>query len=194
MAARPLQGQSPQAAGPTPGTDGQLPTLPGLKGCPHLSQDTASRVSRSAPDQSAHSGEQAQAFWALGWGPVALTSKTSRWPSGFLPLDGVCCLAGFAVAQCINQHSSPSLSSPSPPSASGSPSGSGNTSHCDSGGSSSTPSAAQSPAGIDYVTQRGRGFGEPLVPRLHCDHRYPVTVSQCLGDAVTQEGTFHGSG
>ncbi|XP_059125980.1 protein CLEC16A isoform X3 [Peromyscus eremicus] len=55
-------------------------------------------------------------------------------------------IAGFAVAQCINQHSSPSLSSPSPPSASGSPSSSGNTSHCDSGGSSSTPSATQSPA------------------------------------------------
>ncbi|XP_023385386.1 protein CLEC16A isoform X3 [Pteropus vampyrus] len=56
---------------------------------------------------------------------------------------------GFAVAQCINQHSSPSLSSPSP-SASGSPSGSGNTSHCDSGGasSSSTPSVAQSPTGV----------------------------------------------
>uniref|UniRef100_A0A2K5EVD9 C-type lectin domain containing 16A n=1 Tax=Aotus nancymaae TaxID=37293 RepID=A0A2K5EVD9_AOTNA len=55
---------------------------------------------------------------------------------------------GFAVAQCINQHSSPSLSSQSPPSASGSPSGSGSTSHCDSGGtsSSSTPSTAQSPA------------------------------------------------
>uniref|UniRef100_A0A8C2LG96 C-type lectin domain family 16, member A n=1 Tax=Cricetulus griseus TaxID=10029 RepID=A0A8C2LG96_CRIGR len=53
---------------------------------------------------------------------------------------------GFAVAQCINQHSSPSLSSPSPPSASGSPGGSGSTSHYDSGGSSSTPSAAQSPA------------------------------------------------
>ncbi|XP_053785181.1 protein CLEC16A isoform X6 [Desmodus rotundus] len=54
---------------------------------------------------------------------------------------------GFAVAQCINQHSSPSLSSPSP-SASGSPSGSGSTSHCDSGGasSSSTPSVAQSPS------------------------------------------------
>ncbi|XP_066130965.1 protein CLEC16A isoform X5 [Saccopteryx bilineata] len=54
---------------------------------------------------------------------------------------------GFAVAQCINQHSSPSLSSPSPP-ASGSPSGSGSTSHCDSGGasSSSTPSVAQSPS------------------------------------------------
>ncbi|XP_045675392.1 protein CLEC16A isoform X5 [Phyllostomus hastatus] len=56
-------------------------------------------------------------------------------------------IAGFAVAQCINQHSSPSLSSPSP-SASGSPSGSGSTSHCDSGGasSSSTPSVAQSPS------------------------------------------------
>ncbi|XP_031218355.1 protein CLEC16A isoform X5 [Mastomys coucha] len=53
---------------------------------------------------------------------------------------------GFAVAQCINQHSSPSLSSPSPPFASGSPGGSGSTSHCDSGGSSSAPSAAQSPA------------------------------------------------
>uniref|UniRef100_G1RGN0 C-type lectin domain containing 16A n=1 Tax=Nomascus leucogenys TaxID=61853 RepID=G1RGN0_NOMLE len=55
---------------------------------------------------------------------------------------------GFAVAQCINQHSSPSLSSQSPPSASGSPSGSRSTSHCDSGGtsSSSTPSTAQSPA------------------------------------------------
>ncbi|EDL96212.1 similar to CG12753-PA (predicted) [Rattus norvegicus] len=53
---------------------------------------------------------------------------------------------GFAVAQCINQHSSPSLSSPSPPFASGSPGGSGSTSHCDSGGSSSAPSATQSPA------------------------------------------------
>uniref|UniRef100_A0A452S4I6 C-type lectin domain containing 16A n=1 Tax=Ursus americanus TaxID=9643 RepID=A0A452S4I6_URSAM len=52
---------------------------------------------------------------------------------------------GFAVAQCINQHSSPSLSSPS---ASGSPSGSGSTSHCESAGtsSSSTPSATQSPS------------------------------------------------
>ncbi|XP_054945715.1 protein CLEC16A-like [Physeter macrocephalus] len=54
---------------------------------------------------------------------------------------------GFAVAQCMNQHSSSSLSSPSP-SASGSPSVSGSASHCDSGGarSSSSPSAAQSPA------------------------------------------------
>ncbi|XP_044090016.1 protein CLEC16A isoform X5 [Neovison vison] len=54
-------------------------------------------------------------------------------------------IAGFAVAQCINQHSSPSLSSTS---ASGSPSGSGSASHCDSGGtsSSSTPSATQSPS------------------------------------------------
>ncbi|XP_073915215.1 protein CLEC16A isoform X3 [Castor canadensis] len=48
---------------------------------------------------------------------------------------------GFAVAQCINQHSLPSLSSSSPPTTS-----SESTSHCDSGGSSSTPSAAQSPA------------------------------------------------
>ncbi|KAG3259228.1 C-type lectin domain containing 16A, transcript variant X3 [Ictidomys tridecemlineatus] len=61
---------------------------------------------------------------------------------------------GFAVAQCINQHSSPSLSSPSPPSASGSPSGSGNTSHCDSGGSSSTPSAAQSPTDVPTTPEQ----------------------------------------
>ncbi|XP_007937922.1 protein CLEC16A [Orycteropus afer afer] len=55
---------------------------------------------------------------------------------------------GFAVAQCINQHSSPPLSSPSPPSTSGTPSGSGTTSHCDSAGVSlsSTPSVAQSPS------------------------------------------------
>ncbi|XP_073070857.1 protein CLEC16A isoform X4 [Manis javanica] len=54
---------------------------------------------------------------------------------------------GFAVAQCINQHSSSSLSSPSP-STSGSPGGSGSTSRGDSGGasSSSTPSATQSPS------------------------------------------------
>ncbi|XP_057343568.1 protein CLEC16A isoform X3 [Manis pentadactyla] len=54
---------------------------------------------------------------------------------------------GFAVAQCINQHSLSSLSSPSP-STSGSPGGSGSTSRGDSGGasSSSTPSAAQSPS------------------------------------------------
>ncbi|XP_030878933.1 protein CLEC16A-like isoform X3 [Leptonychotes weddellii] len=53
---------------------------------------------------------------------------------------------GFAVAQCINQHSLPSLSSPS--AGGGSPSGSASTSHCDSGGtsSSSTPSATQSPS------------------------------------------------
>ncbi|XP_075420406.1 protein CLEC16A isoform X5 [Tenrec ecaudatus] len=57
-------------------------------------------------------------------------------------------IAGFAVAQCINQHSSPPLSSPSPPATSGSPSGS--TSHCDSasGSLSSTPSTAQSPPGV----------------------------------------------
>ncbi|XP_069426056.1 protein CLEC16A isoform X8 [Ovis canadensis] len=64
-------------------------------------------------------------------------------------------IAGFAVAQCINQHSSSSLSSPSP-SASGSPSGSGSASHCGSGGasSSSTPSAAQSPADDPMITEQ----------------------------------------
>ncbi|XP_025711305.1 protein CLEC16A isoform X4 [Callorhinus ursinus] len=67
-------------------------------------------------------------------------------------------IAGFAVAQCINQHSLPSLASPS---AGGSPSGSGSTSHCDSGGasSSSTPSATQSPSD-DPVTM------EPPQPHL----------------------------
>uniref|UniRef100_F7E7Y3 C-type lectin domain containing 16A n=1 Tax=Monodelphis domestica TaxID=13616 RepID=F7E7Y3_MONDO len=54
---------------------------------------------------------------------------------------------GFAVAQCINQHGSSPLSSPSPPS-SGSSSGSGSTGRCDSvaPSSTSTPSAAQSPS------------------------------------------------
>ncbi|XP_074014521.1 protein CLEC16A isoform X2 [Numenius arquata] len=49
---------------------------------------------------------------------------------------------GFAVAQCINQHNSSPLSSPSPSS------GSGSTGRCDSvtASSTSTPSAAQSPA------------------------------------------------
>lgn len=62
---------------------------------------------------------------------------------------------GFAVAQCINQHSSPSLSSPSA-SASGSPSGSASSSHCDSGGasSSSTPSVAQSPSDDPMITEQ----------------------------------------
>uniref|UniRef100_A0A8C5P3S5 C-type lectin domain family 16, member A n=1 Tax=Jaculus jaculus TaxID=51337 RepID=A0A8C5P3S5_JACJA len=59
---------------------------------------------------------------------------------------------GFAVAQCINQHSSPSLSPPSPPSTSTS------TGRCDSGASSSTPSAAQSPAVRSGRKARRRGF------------------------------------
>ncbi|XP_032692201.1 protein CLEC16A isoform X7 [Lontra canadensis] len=69
-------------------------------------------------------------------------------------------IAGFAVAQCINQHSSPSLSSAS---ASGSPSGSGSASHCDSGGtsSSSTPSATQSPSD-DPITMEQP---QPHLPR-----------------------------
>uniref|UniRef100_A0A8C8YLJ2 C-type lectin domain containing 16A n=1 Tax=Prolemur simus TaxID=1328070 RepID=A0A8C8YLJ2_PROSS len=65
---------------------------------------------------------------------------------------------GFAVAQCINQHSPPTLSSQSPPSASGSPSDSGSTSHCDSGGasSSSTPSVAQSPADAPTIPEQAQ--------------------------------------
>ncbi|XP_056392439.1 protein CLEC16A isoform X2 [Hyla sarda] len=52
---------------------------------------------------------------------------------------------GFAVAQCINQHSASPASSPSPPS---SGSSSGSTGHCDSvtASLSSTPSTIQSPS------------------------------------------------
>nr|XP_015215903.1 PREDICTED: protein CLEC16A isoform X2 [Lepisosteus oculatus] len=59
---------------------------------------------------------------------------------------------GFAVAQCINQHSPSPLSSPSPPS---SASGSGSTGRCDSVTAStiSTPSAAQSPSDDPTVHQ-----------------------------------------
>ncbi|XP_063573644.1 protein CLEC16A isoform X5 [Pongo abelii] len=80
---------------------------------------------------------------------------------------------GFAVAQCINQHSSPSLSSQSPPSASGSPSGSGSTSHCNSGGasSSSTPSTAQSPADA------------PVTPELPKPH-LPDQLAGTSGDTT----------
>lgn len=92
------------------------------------------------------------------------------------------CLAGFAVAQCINQHSSPSVSSPSP-SASGSPSGSGSSSHCDSGGasSSSTPSVAQSPSGIGHVIQCGRDFGEPCNPLMPRPLIPSFSSLPCLG-------------
>lgn len=127
-------------------------------------------------------------FEGLGWaggGGVAITLRSPApplkcsLPCGVSPEIGVCgppparpscflllghvstCLAGFAVAQCINQHSSPSLSSTS---ASGSPSGSGSASHCDSGGtsSSSTPSATQSPSGMGRVTRCGVGVAGGL--------------------------------
>lgn len=102
-------------------------------------------------------------------------------PSLFQLMVLLCCLAGFAVAQCINQHSSPSLSSPSPPFASGSPGGSGSTSHCDSGGSSSAPSATQSPAGIGHETwgDFGRPFGTlgPLVLTMTSDPQLLFMVS-----------------
>ncbi|XP_076433971.1 protein CLEC16A isoform X3 [Peromyscus maniculatus bairdii] len=90
---------------------------------------------------------------------------------------------GFAVAQCINQHSSPSLSSPSPPSASGSPSSSGNTSHCDSGGSSSTPSATQSPAGV-----AGKDAGECSAcrrPTVTAATGFSASTSSCHGTSRT---------
>ncbi|XP_016157450.1 PREDICTED: protein CLEC16A isoform X1 [Ficedula albicollis] len=69
---------------------------------------------------------------------------------------------GFAVAQCINQHNPSPLSSPSPSS------GSGSTGRCDSvtASSTSTPSAAQSPAGL-----AGKDAGGCLVCR-----RLTVTV------------------
>ncbi|XP_014792040.1 PREDICTED: protein CLEC16A isoform X4 [Calidris pugnax] len=69
---------------------------------------------------------------------------------------------GFAVAQCINQHNPSPLSSPSPSS------GSGSTGRCDSvtASSTSTPSAAQSPAGL-----AGKDVGGCLVCR-----RLTVTV------------------
>ncbi|XP_027796244.2 protein CLEC16A isoform X3 [Marmota flaviventris] len=91
---------------------------------------------------------------------------------------------GFAVAQCINQHSSPSLSSPSPPSASGSPSGSGNTSHGDSGGSSSTPSAAQSPAAATWrarPTQPARlpHIDKETQPTAEWTHEPRTETSRC---------------
>ncbi|XP_047389015.1 protein CLEC16A isoform X4 [Sciurus carolinensis] len=92
---------------------------------------------------------------------------------------------GFAVAQCINQHSSPSLSSPSPPSASGSPSSSGNTSHCDSGGSSSTPSATQSPADVPTTPEQPQ-------PPPHLPHQL-VIVSDMEADARPSKSLARGT-
>ncbi|XP_012587406.1 PREDICTED: protein CLEC16A isoform X2 [Condylura cristata] len=86
---------------------------------------------------------------------------------------------GFAVAQCINQHSSPS-----PPSASGSPSGSGNTSHCDSGASSlSTPSASQSPTGV-----AGKDAGECSAcrrPTVTAATGFSASTGSCHGNSRT---------
>ncbi|KAM5198885.1 protein CLEC16A isoform 15-T23 [Hipposideros larvatus] len=96
---------------------------------------------------------------------------------------------GFAVAQCINQHSSPSLSSPSP-SASGSPSGSGTTSHCDSGGasSSSTPSVAQSPSD-DPMTMEQPPPNLPdqlvIVNETEADARPSKSLARSGGDVET---------
>ncbi|XP_075623878.1 protein CLEC16A isoform X7 [Balearica regulorum gibbericeps] len=87
------------------------------------------------------------------------TSDPTVQRSVFASVDKV---PGFAVAQCINQHNSSPLSSPSPSS------GSGSTGRCDSvtASSTSTPSAAQSPSGL-----AGKDVGGCLVCR-----RLTVTV------------------
>ncbi|KAM7038640.1 protein CLEC16A isoform 4-T5 [Acridotheres tristis] len=80
---------------------------------------------------------------------------------------------GFAVAQCINQHNPSPLSSPSPSS------GSGSTGRCDSvtASSTSTPSAAQSPAGL-----AGKDAGGCLVCRrltVTADTGFRPSSSSC---------------
>ncbi|XP_043828720.1 protein CLEC16A isoform X2 [Dromiciops gliroides] len=89
---------------------------------------------------------------------------------------------GFAVAQCINQHGSSPLSSPSPPS-SGSSSGSGSTGRCDSvaPSSTSTPSAAQSPSGL-----AGKDDGECSVCRrltVMVDTGFRSSSRSCHGNS-----------
>ncbi|XP_018091786.1 protein CLEC16A isoform X1 [Xenopus laevis] len=97
--------------------------------------------------------------------------------SGFGSVDKV---PGFAVAQCINQHSSSPASSPSPPS---SGSSSGSTGVCDSGTTSltSTPSTLHSPSGL-----AGKEDGECLVSRrqtVTADTGFRPSSGSCLNDA-----------
>ncbi|XP_072275110.1 protein CLEC16A isoform X2 [Pyxicephalus adspersus] len=87
---------------------------------------------------------------------------------------------GFAVAQCINQHSVSPASSPSPPSSSSS---SGSTGPCDSVTTSvtSTPSTIQSPSGL-----AGKEDGECLVCRRQTimeDTGFRPTNDSCLNDS-----------
>ncbi|XP_063790361.1 protein CLEC16A isoform X2 [Pseudophryne corroboree] len=87
---------------------------------------------------------------------------------------------GFAVAQCINQHSASPASSPSPPS---SGSSSGSTGPCDSVTTSltSTPSTVQSPSGL-----AGKEDGECLVCRRQTvmeDTGFRPSNGNCLNDS-----------
>ncbi|XP_041435063.1 protein CLEC16A isoform X3 [Xenopus laevis] len=97
--------------------------------------------------------------------------------TGFGSVDKV---PGFAVAQCVNQHSSSPASSPSPPS---SGSSSGSTGVCDSVTTSltSTPSTLHSPSGL-----AGKEDGECLVCRRQTvteDTGFRSSNGSCLNDA-----------
>ncbi|KAM3916651.1 protein CLEC16A isoform 2-T2 [Leptodactylus fuscus] len=91
---------------------------------------------------------------------------------------------GFAVAQCINQHTASPASSPSPPS---SGSSSGSTGPCDSVTASltSTPSAIQSPSDL-----AGKEDGESLVYRRQTvteDTGFRPSNCTCLNDSPTPD-------
>ncbi|XP_073503836.1 protein CLEC16A isoform X9 [Phyllobates terribilis] len=91
---------------------------------------------------------------------------------------------GFAVAQCINQHSMSPASSPSPPS---SGSSSGSTGPCDSVTASltSTPSAVQSPSDL-----AGKEDGGSLVYRRQTvteDTGFRLSNCTCLNDSSTPD-------
>ncbi|KAM9305540.1 protein CLEC16A [Gastrophryne carolinensis] len=91
---------------------------------------------------------------------------------------------GFAVAQCINQHTATPASSPSPPSSSSS---SGSTGPCDSATTSltSTPSTVQSPSGL-----AGKEDDESLVYRRQTvmeDTGSRPLKDSCLNDSSTPD-------
>ncbi|XP_002939229.2 protein CLEC16A isoform X2 [Xenopus tropicalis] len=109
----------------------------------------------------------------------ALSDLTMQRP-GFGSVDKV---PGFAVAQCINQHSTSPASSPSPPS---SGSSSGSTGVCDSVTTSltSTPSTLHSPSGL-----AGKEDDECLVYRrqtVTADTGFRPSSGSCLNDASDQ--------
>ncbi|KAG5832134.1 hypothetical protein ANANG_G00287890 [Anguilla anguilla] len=93
---------------------------------------------------------------------------------------------GFAVAQCVSQHSPSPLSSPSPPS-SGSASGSGSTGRCDS----VTPStaSAQSPsddaAFLDRTPNEAEQGGDTADSAPAAETALPVTPPLALAPSLT---------